>query len=461
MFKIVNAVFDENSKTILFSDGNQRQASPDEEKWFRNRRLKAVEQDGQYRLIRFADLHRHSEYSLLDGCIRIGDMEKHTDFCGAITDHGNMYGALSYYKTMKKAGKLPIIGEEFYCEDRNGEKHGNHLILLAKNQVGYQNLIKLSSMAFQNFYRKPHISYSMLEEYHEGLICMSACLAGELSQIMIKSENREEANRELQKVVSWFQKVFGDDYYIEIQRHGIDDEVLVNPWLIQLAHDNGIKLVATTDAHYVDKDDEEVHDAVLCIGTKTTFSDESRMRFAGTGYHLHTADEVDELFREIPEALDTTLEIMEKCNAVEIETGKHYLPDYPIPVGFENEYAYLEHVAKMGFEERFSNRFAQSPHDTEAVRAKKESDKKEYWDRWLFEMDIIKKMGFAGYFLVVWDFLKFARENDIPTGPGRGSGAGSLVLYCLHITDFDPIQYGLLFERFLNPDRISLPDCIA
>ena len=447
MFQLVNCVFDEESKTIFFSDGGQRPAEEKEIPWFKNRNLKAVNRDGEYQLVRFADLHRHSGYSLLDGCIRIEDMAKRTEFCGALTDHGNMYGALQYYRAMTKEGKLPIIGEEFYCEDQDGEKHGNHLILLAKNTQGYKNLIKLSSLAFQNFYKKPHVSMAMLEKYHEGLICTSACLAGELAQTMVHEENPQKRDTRVQEIVEKFRAIFGEDYYIEIQRHGIREEQTVNPWLIRLAHEKGIKLVATTDAHYLDKEDEEVHDVILCIGTKKLLSDPNRMRFEGTGYHLHTGDEMDALFKDIPEAIDNTLEIMEKCNVVEIETGKAYLPAFPIPEGYESEDTYFEQVAKEGFVERFKDKFSPMDSDSDEEKRAKAEKKKEYWERWKFEMDVIRNMGFAGYFLIVWDFLRFARENNIPTGPGRGSGAGSLVLYCLHITDFDPIQYGLLFER--------------
>ncbi len=457
MFKFVDAKLNESDGKILFSDGFSRKASEEEIKWFKNRKLKAVIIDGEYKLVRFADLHRHSCYSLLDGCIKIEDMVSHTDFCGAITDHGNMYGVLKYYKAMTKAGKLPIIGEEFYCETIDGDKKGNHLILLAKNNVGYKNLLKLSSKSFYNFYKKPHISYEMLKKYHEGLICTSACLAGEIPQIMLKS-SPVTVKEELDKVIMWFKNVFGEDYYLEIQNHGIRDELTVNPWIIRLAKKYNIKLVATTDAHYVDKTDNEVHEVVLCIGTKKLLSDPNRMTFDGTGYHLHTADEMDELFKDIPEAIDNTLEIMEKCSDMTIETGKHYLPDFPIPKECSDEFEYLKEVAKQGFIERFKDEFTVNENDSDEVKEEKLKKKKEYWERWNFEMDTIKKMGFAGYFLIVWDFLKFAKDNNIPVGAGRGSGAGSLVLYCLNITNVEPIKYGLLFERFLNPDRISLPD---
>lgn len=451
MFTIVDATL--NGENILFSDGNSRKATTEEKKWFKNRHLKAAKEDETYSLIRYCDYHRHSGYSLLDGCIPIEEMVKHTDFAGAITDHGNMYAILAYYKEMKKAGKIPILGEEFYCESIDGEKNRNHLILLAKDNVGYKNLMMLSSLAFKNFYKKPQISYAMLEKYHEGLVCTSACLGGELPKTIV-NRDMEKADRVIHK----FKEMFGEDYYIEIQHHQIKEEELVNPVLKKLAKKHGVKLVAATDSHYVDKDDEEVHDVILCIGTKKTFQDKDRFRFEGTGYHLHTANEVDELFKDCPEAIDNTLEIMEKCTGVEIDLGHNYLPHFVIPEGYADEVSYLKHLAKEGFKERFLAMFSEQPGDSEeAVKAKKEK-KKEYWDRWLYEMSVIEQMGFAGYFLIVWDFLNYCRQNDIPIGPGRGSGAGSLILYCLHITNFDPIKYGLLFERFLNPDRISLPD---
>ena len=437
---------------LVFSDGYRRPVFAEERKWFNNRKLKAVKlSNDDYKILRFCDYHRHSGYSLLDGCISIKEMVNNTEYSGAITDHGNMYAALAYYTAMKEAGKVPIIGEEFYCENIEGEKEGNHLILLAKNNKGYKNLIKLSSMSFNNFYRKPHISYDMLKEYSEGLVCTSACLAGELSQVILDKRNRfaslAEKEQRLDSIIAWFKNVFKDDYYIEIQNHHIKDEAMVNPELIRLARKHNVKLVAATDSHYVKKEDEKVHEVILCISTKKTLQDENRLRFDGDGYHLFSADEIDELFSDIPEAIDNTLEIMEKCQGLEIETGKNYLPDFPIPKEYANTFEYLKAVATDGFKSRFFDKFSVKATDDEETAKKKLQQKKEYWERWKYEMSVIEQMGFAGYFLVVWDFLKFCRDNNIPVGPGRGSGAGSLVLYCLYITDFDPIKYGLLFER--------------
>lgn len=454
-------------KTLCFSDGTTREASAKECSYFKRRKkliaypIKVKDADGspvlaedgtpkeRYEIIRWADIHRHSWYSLLDGCTSIKNMVSHTEGAGGITDHGVMCGVMQFYAAMKKAEKIPIVGQEFYCETINGEKKGNHLILLAKNETGYKNLVKLSSMAYDNFYYKPHISYEMLEAHHEGLICSSACIGGEIPQMFLAAEkNPEDAEEYIAKanvIIAWFRRVFGDDFYLEVQRHGIADEDLVMPKIIQYARENNIHMIATTDSHYVSKEDHEAHDVLLCIATGKTFADEKRMKFEGTGYHLHTADEVEDLFFDIPDALDNTLEIVKKCAGFHITTGKYYLPKYPVPDGYEDEYSYLDKLAHDGFKVRYAG-----------IRRTKKWQ--EYSERLEYELSVIKKMGFAGYFLIVWDFLNFAHENGIPTGPGRGSGAGSIVLYSLQITDIDPMKYGLLFERFLNPSRISMPD---
>lgn len=467
MFEILDVTI--QNDMLLFSDGYTRIADAEEINWFKKHNPKGIKttvkdvktgvSEVRYMIQRFFDYHRHSEYSLLDGCIKISDMIKYTDFAGAITDHGNMYAYLKFYEGMKKAGKLPVIGEEFYCETIDGDKNKNHLILLAKNNEGLKNLMWLSSSAFDNFYGKPHISYQMLKNHSKGLICTSACLGGEIPRIICnESITEEERDEKLKNVISFFKDIFKDDFYLEIQNHSIEDEKKVNPKLLDLSKKFGIKIVAATDAHYTLKEDEKVHDVVLCISTKKILDDPKRMRFEGTGYHLHNYNEVDELFKDIPDAIDNTLEIMEKCQYVDIKTGVHYLPDYPLPEGFKNNLEYLKYIAKKGFYERFKDKFEVLDTDSEEVKQKKTLKKQEYWDRWKYEMSVIENMGFSGYFLVVWDFLKFCRDNNIPVGAGRGSGAGSLVLYCLYITDFDPIKYDLLFERFLNPSRISLPD---
>lgn len=444
-------------------------ASDEEKRYFEKRSfLKAMiiddsHENFKYKIIRVAQLHQHSDYSFLDGAVSVKKMAKKIESCGALTDHGNMCGALSFYKEMKSQGKLPIIGQEFYCENIEGEKVGNHLILLAKNQIGYKNLMQLSSKAYNNFYKKPHISYADLKEYSEGLICTSACIAGEVSRSIIEYKNsqpefKKDAKLKIDKVVNFFVETFGDDFYFEIQRHGIENEEYVNKALVSMAKSKGIKYICTTDAHYCNKEDRKAQELLICIGTKKTFADEDRFKFDGNGYHIHTDDEMEELFSDHIEGLDATLEIAEKCKDFEIETGTYYLPKFPIKPPFTDEYSYLEHLVKNGFIERYKPILGESDKDTVKDKKRKIALKKEYWERAKYELSIVKQMGFSGYFLIVWDFLNFCLKNDIPIGPGRGSGAGSILLYCLHVTDIEPMKYGLLFERFLNPDRISMPD---
>lgn len=390
-------------------------------------------------VVRFVDLHRHSGYSLLDGGTNIGDMVKKTEYAGAITDHGVMYGTLEYYKQMKKAGKKPILGFEAYTETIDGKKESHHLLLLAKNKEGYANLTKLSSVGFENFYYKPQLSYDMLRKHSNGVIASSACLGGEISQALING-NYEEAKRVAIEMISIFGK---EDFYIEIQRHGIGIEDIVNPQLIQIARELDLKIIATTDSHYTNKGDTREHEILLCIGTGKTMDDEKRFKFSGTGYHIHTPEEVEELFSDIPEALDNTIEIAEKCT-LELDLGKIYMPHFTVPVPFADETAYFKFKAWEGFDERFTGTPMHS--------------NPEYRERLQFEIDTIVNMGFPGYFLIVWDFIDFSKKNGILVGPGRGSACGSLVSYALSITQIDPIPYGLLFERFLNPDRVSMPD---
>ena len=411
---------------------------------FKNRTLKAVvrekSEDGyKVSIVRFADLHRHSGYSLLDGASKIEDFVELTEYAGALTDHGNMFGFLEYYKQMKEAGKQPIIGFEAYAETIEGEKEGNHLVLLVKNEIGYKNLIQLTSMAYENFYKKPHVSYKMLEKYNEGIICLSACLGGEIPQVLM-SNNYKKAKEIAEK----YRSIFGNDFYLEIQNHHIGErEDKVNEGLIKLSKEMNIKLVATTDSHYARKEDTEIHEMLLALQTGRTLSDPKRMRFEGDGYHIHSPEEMDELFKDIPEALDNTLEIAEKCSTFELKLGEIYLPKFEVPEGY-TEVSYFEHLVYEGFKDRFEG--------------KEEFDNPTYKNRLEHEIKIIEQMGYPAYFLIVWDFIDYAKENGIMVGPGRGSAAGSLVSYCLHITDLDPIPYGLLFERFLNPERVSMPD---
>ena len=388
-------------------------------------------------IIRIVDIHRHSEFSLLDGGSRIKDIVKATELVGAISDHGVMFGTLEYYKQMKKAGKKPIIGFEGYLETLDGDKKGNHISIFFKNKKGYENGCKIISFAEENFYKKPHISYEILEKYSEGLICCSACLGGEIPELLSKM-NYDKAL----EVAENLQSIFGEDFYLEIQRHNIEEEKTVNPMLIDLAAETGIKLVATIDSHYVSKEDSFAHEVLLAIGTKGKLSDEKRYKFEGDGYHIHSAEEFEELFHDIPEAIYNLYEIAEKCQ-FEFELGNIYMPEFPIPASYKNATEYFEHLCWEGFKDRFEG----TPKDNE-----------EYRERLSFEMNVITNMKYEGYFLIVWDFIKYARDNGIMVGPGRGSAVGSLVSYCLKITNLDPIPYGLLFERFLNPERVSMPD---
>jgi DNA polymerase-3 subunit alpha len=390
-----------------------------------------------FQIIRWADLHRHSGFSLLDGASHVRDLVRKTEYAGAISDHGVMFGALEYYKQMIELRKRPIIGFEAYVETIDGKKEGNHTLLLAKNLKGFQNLVKLTSKAYENFYRKPHVSYAMLRQHWEGIIATSACIGNEIPQKLLAG-NYEGAKRVAKEMI----KIFGrEDFYIEIQRHGFHEESRVNPLLIQLAKELNLKLIATADSHYTDKEDAHNHEILLCIQTGKTMEDHDRMKFSGTGYHIHDPKEMEEMFRDIPEAIANTLEIAEKCN-LDLGLGKIHMPPFECPEGF-TESTYFEHLCWEGFKERFGF----TPKDND-----------EYHNRLKYEIEVIQKMGFEGYFLIVWDFIRFAKENGIEVGPGRGSVVGGLCAFVLQITDLDPIPYGLLFERFLNPERVSMPD---
>lgn len=412
---------------------------------FKNRKhLKAVViRQGStttWQIVRWVDLHRHSGYSLLDGGSRIGDMVKKTEYAGAITDHGAMFGVLEFYKKMKEANKLPIIGMEAYAETINGKKEENHLLLLAKNEKGFKNLMQLTSLAYENFYRKPHVSYDMLGTYREGLISTTSCLGGEIPQLLI--EGKYEQAKDVAKTMI---DIFGkDDYYVELQRHGIREEDVVNPQLIQLAKELGLKIVGTIDSHYTNKEDAYAHEVLLCVGTDKKMNDEKRMRFPGEGYYIHTPEEAEERFKDMPEVLDVGLEIAEKCSGWELDLTKRYMPHMDIPSSFQSEDAYFEHLCWEGFDERFLG--------------KEEHRSNVYRERLSYEIKTIQQMGFSGYFLIVWDLIRYAKNQGITVGPGRGSVVGSLVAYCLGITALDPIPFGLLFERFLNPERVSMPD---
>ena len=389
------------------------------------------------KIVRFADLHRHSDNSLVDGMTTVSTMVERTEYAGALTDHGNMYGFLEYYKGMRDAGKHAILGFEAYQENLLGKLELNHLILLAKNDQGYRNLLKLTSESFQHFFRKPHVTWEMLEKYHEGIICTSACLGGVIPSALMEKDI-ESAETAIRK----FQQLFGEDFYLEIQRHGIKGEEEVNQQLIALGKEYGIPVIATTDSHYPNKDDAYAHEIELCLQTKKMMN-EPHLTFEGSNYHLHTSEEMEKLFDDIPEALDNTLILAEKCS-VNLHLGDVNLPHYTIPDGFATPMDYFRHLCEDGFQRRF--------------KGKPELTDPKYKERFDYEMNMIQMMGFESYFIIVWDFIDYARKNNIYVGPGRGSAAGSLLAFCMGITDMDPIRFNLLFERFLNPERVSWPD---
>ncbi|EGT3945419.1 TPA: DNA polymerase III subunit alpha [Clostridioides difficile] len=395
--------------------------------------------DEKLKVITCIRLHGHTEYSLLDSIVRIGDLAKETEYSCSITDHGVMYGAINFYKQMVSKNKKPIIGFEAYSESIDGSMNKNHLVLLAKDEVGYKNISKLCSMAYNNFYKSPQIKYSWLEKYNKGVIVLSGCIAGEIPRAIA------DGNNKLAKQIALKLKgIFKDDFYIEIQRHNIKDEDKINKQLMLLAKKLDIKVVATDDAHYLKKEDSLVHETHLCNQTKTTMDNPKRFKFSGDGYYVHTCGDMEEKYKDIPEVLFNTLEIMDKCD-LHFDFGHNILPVFPREdeKNLNNE-EYFKKLCEEGFKERF---YGSSKYESV-----------EYKERLEFEVKTICKMGYPDYFLIVWDFINFAKKNNIPIGPGRGSCVGSLVAYVLKITEMDPIRYDLLFERFLNPDRISMPD---
>ena len=395
----------------------------------------------------FVHLHVHSEFSLLDGANRIKDLPVRAKELGmdsiAITDHGVMFGAIDFYKACKANGVKPIIGCEVYVAPRTRfDKEPNidnkyyHLILLAKNNDGYKNLAKLVSLSFvDGYYYKPRIDKEILEKYHEGLICCSACLGGEVAQNILK-DNLEEA----EKVAIWHKNVFGEDYYLEVQSNTMPNQILVNQKLVELSRKLDIPLVATNDAHYLKKEDSYNHEVLLCIQTGKRMTDSDRMKFETDDFYIKSPEEMKDYFKNIPEAIENTVKIAEKCN-VEFEFGHTILPNYDVPEEFETHYDYLKNLCDDGIIKRYGE------HPSSEIIERKE-----------YELSVIKKMGYVDYFLIVWDYINYAKSQGIPVGPGRGSGAGSIVAYAIGITDIDPIKYNLIFERFLNPERISMPD---
>ena len=426
----------------------------------------------------FTHLHVHTEYSLLDGSSKIKEITKRAAELGmdslAITDHGVMYGVIDFYKAAKEAGIKPVLGCEVYVapgsrfdkEAGTGEDKYNHLVLLAENNTGYQNLMKIVSRGFtEGFYYKPRVDKELLREFHEGIIATSACLAGEVQRYLARGMY-EEAKR----VALYYQDIFGkDNFFLELQDHGIAEQHYVNPQLLRMSEETGIELICTNDVHYTYADDADAHDILLCIQTAKKVTDENRMRYTGGQYYLKSPEEMAELFKYAPQALANTEKIAERCN-VEIEFGVTKLPRFAVPEGFTS-WTYLNYLCYEGLKKRYPEQAAdisveefvrlakeESVEDRKDVVIKIAEDTNNIFQRLAYELSVIYSMGYVDYFLIVWDYINFAKRHDIPVGPGRGSAAGSIVSYCLEITDLDPIKYSLIFERFLNPERVSMPD---
>ncbi len=395
----------------------------------------------------FAHLHVHTEYSLLDGSNKINEYVARVKELGmnsaAITDHGVMFGCIDFYRAAKAAGIKPILGCEVYVapgsrfdrEVGQAEDRYYHLVLLAENNRGYENLMKIVSKAFvDGFYYKPRVDMELLQEYHEGIIALSACLAGEVAKNITRGMYEEAKSAALR-----YEEIFGKgNFFLELQDHGIPQQQRVNQQLLRMSQETGIALVVTNDVHYTYDTDAEAHDILLCVQTRKLLSDENRMRYEGGQYYVKSPEEMAELFPYIPEALENTQKIADRCE-VEIEFGVTKLPKFDVPAPYTS-WEYLNKLCYDGLKERYSG------------------DLTELEQRLEYELGVIKTMGYVDYFLIVWDFIRFARDHDIMVGPGRGSAAGSLVSYTLGITKLDPIKYNLLFERFLNPERVSMPD---
>lgn len=395
----------------------------------------------------FTHLHLHTEFSLLDGACRIEQLVLRAKELGmqslAITDHGNMYGAVDFYKACKKHGIKPIIGCEVYVAPRTRfdkekalDKEYNHLILLCKNEIGYKNLIKLVSLSYtEGYYYKPRIDRDILEKYHEGLICLSACLAGEIPQNLLARDYEEAKAAAL-----WHRDVFGSgNYYLEIQDHGIDEQKTVKDGILRLSAETGIPVVATNDVHYIEKEDSKVQQVLICIATNHILGEDTGLEFHSDEFYLKSEQEMRELFADVPQAVDNTAVIARQCN-FDFEFGNTKLPYFEI----NSPMSHFEYFRQQCFDGLYK-RYGDNPPN-------------EYVERLEYELKTVDKMGYTDYYLIVSDFVHFAKSKGIPVGPGRGSGAGSLAAYCIGITDLDPMKYNLLFERFLNPERVSMPD---
>ncbi len=417
--------------------------------------------------VNFTHLHLHTEYSLLDGANKIKDLAKRVKALGmdsvAITDHGNMFGAIDFYTTMRKEGIKPIIGLEAYIHNSEdlGDKSTKqrfHLCLYAKNEVGYKNLMYLSSMSYlEGFYYYPRINKKLLRERSEGLICSAACLQGEINwHLNLNSERNKKFGaggyEKAKEVALEYQSIFGEDFYLELMRHGIEDQHYIDEQIIRLSQETGIKIIATNDTHYPTQEYADAHEAFMCIAMNKEYDDPNRLRHSVHEFFVKSPEEMGRLFADIPEALENTQEIANKCN-LEIKLGNPTPPNFK----FVKEYAQKDGVPE------YSDDASYFVYKCEEGLKKRlelidESEHERYWERLRYEMDIINSMKFPGYMLIVWDFINYGKENGVPVGPGRGSAAGSLVAYALEITNIDPMKYNLLFERFLNPERVSMPD---
>jgi len=394
----------------------------------------------------FVHLHVHTEYSLLDGACRISRLCSRAKELGqtalAITDHGVMYGVINFYRAAKKAGIKPIIGCELYVAPRTRfdqvyelDYQAYHLTVLCKNETGYKNLIKLCSRGFtEGFYQHPRVDFGLLQEYSEGLVVLSGCIAGEVSQLLLRGNYEEAKNCAVR-----YEQLFGKgNYYLELQDHGMEDQQRLNPMLVRLSKETGIPLVASNDAHYITREDQKMHDVLLCIQTASSLDDENRMRFPSADFYIKSEEEMLALFPYAKEAIENTQKIADMCE-LEFTFGKYHLPNFDVPDGMAHD-EYLRQLCYKGLRERYPDSW------------------EKYTDKLEYELSTINSMGFTDYFLIVSDFIAYAKSRGIPVGPGRGSGAGSIAAYCLRITDVEPTRYALIFERFLNPERVSMPD---
>ncbi|HEX4913308.1 MAG TPA: DNA polymerase III subunit alpha, partial [Vicinamibacterales bacterium] len=406
----------------------------------------------------FVHLHLHTEFSLLDGACRIDELLDQAQQLKmpalAVTEHGNMFSSVVFHDAARKRGINPILGCEVYVapgdrRDKSGTpgETANHLVLLAENEKGFKNLIKLVSSGYtEGFYYKPRIDKQLLAQHAEGLIGLSSCLKGEVAT-EIRSE---QAKKAIAAAASYRDILGAGNFFLEMQYQGIDEQRIVNNGLLPIARDLNMPLVATNDVHYLRHGDHKPHDILLCIGTGKSVNDSQRLKYHGDQFFLKSAEQMAQVFGDYPEAMKNTLLIAERCN-VTIPSGQNHLPKFAVPEGYDTD-SYFEHVVRQGFAQRLE-RLRQLD-----AEGKLRHTLAEYEERLAYEIAMIKKMGYPGYFLIVWDFIRYAREHGIPVGPGRGSAAGSLAAWALRITDVDPLYYDLIFERFLNPERVSLPD---